>query len=382
MNKISNNQIPINQSSLIQLPFFISYCQDNGLKINENTLEHLHKLGLIYPALKVFLGVVEFRKIYALFDGKEEWRYVSPNDVDKFKVIKLDPKKYYQTGGLSKFGNNWLDYYFDNKMTELPSQTKFMPWKQEIFPDYYTNTKLIKNQYRFVYDKKQILALKIVLPLLHFIKEDNSDDRKNTIKIIQKRISDLYYFFELYHEIEKFYDSLNTAKKEKVKELRKNRNKGEKITKLELNQEYDFNIFPIFEKLAKLIIKKHNVDINYIYDWREFLAEKCLINESGRSSAIKRSYIKALSSDVLPNLEDSYFMIHKINTFLYFLTKKDQTVKQVLLGFDNKICCICGSNFKPRNYEQKTCGLIKCVTEHKNNTKREQRKLANLRKKM
>lgn len=116
-----NTQMPIHPESLTHVSFFVGYCQNNGLRIKKEDLEELHKYGLVFPALKIYVGVVEYKKIYANFDGKTEWRYINPEDSKKFKIIKSDKKKYYATGGLMISGAKWLNYYTDNKMTEHPS---------------------------------------------------------------------------------------------------------------------------------------------------------------------------------------------------------------------------------------------------------------------
>jgi len=77
-NEKINLEIPINQKSyknLIQTPFFIKYCKENGLKIDKKILEELHRLNLIIPAVKIYNGISEYKKIYALFNNKKEWRY-------------------------------------------------------------------------------------------------------------------------------------------------------------------------------------------------------------------------------------------------------------------------------------------------------------------
>ncbi|MFA5127240.1 MAG: hypothetical protein WC465_04580 [Patescibacteria group bacterium] len=370
-------QMPLNQGGLIHMSFFVGYCQDNGLKIDKNTLEELHKHKLVFPALKVYLGVVEFKRVYASFNGLNEWRYIHPKDLDKFKIIKLDRKNYYCIGSLGKLNDHWLDYYFDNNMVEWPSQQKSFAWKQRQFSDFYTSASAIKKQYEFLYDKKQILAIKIALPYLIWIKEHKNDiDRKKIIASIQKRIADLYKFLEIYHEMEKIHKLFEKKKREKYTQYREAY--GHKPSKIEWGQEYDFDISPIFKERAKKILDKYKLTKEFIYDWREFISKKSLINESARSNKIKTAYIKSLNDNDIASLEDTHYMIYIINAFLYFLTEKEETVKQVLTGFINKTCPICKSNFKPRNKWQITCGSIACVKAHRNDLKRSKRKIAKI----
>jgi hypothetical protein len=374
------NQMPINQESLMHLSFFISYCKDNGLIINEEGLEELHKLGLVFPALKVYLGIVEHRKIFANIHGQDGWYYVSPKDLSKFKVIKLDKKKYYSVGGLSKFRSTWLDYYFENGMTEMPSLKKFQPWDKKHYYDYYTNANVISKKYQFLYDKKQILAIKIAYPYLNLLRKWAANDKQKMTEYIQKRIAELYKFFEVYHEIEKFYNQFKEKREERVAELKKSKADGEKIKKIEWEEEFDFEISPQFKKLSQKIVKDFGIDKDMLCDWRNFLSRQSLINESGRSSKIKREYIKSLSIENIIGLEDTNYMIYIMNIFLFFLTGKEDSVKQVLGDFNYQICSVCNSGFKPRNKDQITCGSNYCVKEHKNQLKRDKRKMINIKK--
>lgn len=371
---ISNTQMPINQSSLLSLSFFVSYCQDNGLNINNDLLEELHKQKLVYPTLKVFLGIIEYKKIYTVVNEKTDWYYIHPQELHKFKVIKTDKNRYYGIGSLS-IHDNWLNYYFDNKMTSFPSQSKFYPWEQKSYYGFYTNTKLINKQYQFVYDKKQLLAIKIALPFLNIIKKHGTHNQELT-KALQNKIANLYKFFALYHDAEDLYASFKKKKQEVYLVCKKEA--GQKPSKKDLGIEYDIEVFPKFAKQAAKIINKHSVNIEFIYDWREFLSGKSLINESLRCNKIRRSYIKSLNDDTIINLEDIHYMIHVTNFFLYLLTKKEETVKQVLGGFNNKICIICESEFKPRGTKQITCGKAECKQMYKNQIKIKNRKISKI----
>lgn len=375
-----NTQMPINQASLMHQSFFIDYCKDNGAQVDERVLEELHKFGLVYPALKIYLGVVKFKKIYAIFDGKEDWRYVNFDNVNKFKFIKLDKKTYYGVGNLSKFNNHWLDYYFKNDMAEYPSQSKFFKWTQKKYPGFYTDSKLISKQYQFLYDKKQISVIKMALPYLRSIRTYDPDLKKVVVESIQKRIADLYKFFDIYHDMEKLYILFLEMKRKKILELKNSKSEGEKITKMEWGQEYDFDILPYLKESARSIIDKHKLDKEFLYNCRELLASKSLINEFNRSRKIRTEYIRALDDADIINLEDIHYIIFITNTFLYFLTGKEESVKQVLIGFSSKICPICGSGFKPRNREQITCGSYRCVKGHKNQLKKDKRKLSKISK--
>lgn len=367
-----NTQISINQKSMLCLSAFMDYCQNNGLDIKKENLEKLHKQGMVFPALKVYRGIMEYRKIYATIHGRTNWYYVYPEDLEKFKAMKIDKKKYYRVCGISKYKDKWLDYYFENEMVEFPSQKRFSSWNIKSYPDFYTDWKKINKEYEFIYDKGQMLAIKIALPYSRFLEQLNPKAKKETIKYIQTRIAELYKFLELYYEAECLFDAFEKDKQEKYNNLKKELHK--KPTKLEWNQEYDFEVFPKYKELTEQLIKKHRADLNFIHRWRHFLAGKCLINESGRSSKIRSAYIKSLDNDMILGLDEMHYMIYVINRLLYLLTGKEENVKEVLGGFLGKTCPICKSTFDPRNKEQITCGNPKCVKDHKNILKRKKRR--------
>lgn len=367
---IANIKEVINIDDLLFLSSFIDYCKDNGIRnIDKDTLERLHKEKIVFPALKVYKGVAEFRKIYTEMSGEKDWRFIYPDDIKKFKVIKKDKKKYYSTAGISV---SMIEEYKKVKRIEDPSEHSFKPWKTKTYAEFYTSYKKLQNQYEFIYDKKQILAIKIALPYLSWVNKLSLSEKNRMYKHIRERIHSLYVFLSFYSKLEQFNKKAAEMRANKISDLNKNY-PDKKAKKSEWVDFYNIEYVGRLKKIAEKIMEENKTTIEYILKWRSFLAEKSLINEACRSRKIKRNYLKGITERNLIDAEDVNWMIYIINTFLYFLTRKGEDVKQVLGDYSSKICVICSSNFISTKENQVTCGSPYCVKEHKNQLKRENR---------
>lgn len=136
--------------------------------------------------------------------------------------------------------------------------------------------------------------------------------RSQIVETAQKRIADLYKFLKLYHRIETLFCDFERSKLAEYEKYKKEH--SEEPTKSEWNEEYEFEVFPKFRKSASEIMVKHKINKDFLYSWRDFLAENSLINESGRSPEIRRAYVRALGDNEIVNLEDINYMIYVINT--------------------------------------------------------------------
>ncbi len=59
--------VPFREARLISSSSFQSYCQENGVSLLPDELEKFHKYGLLYPAVKVYRGYSELKKILSHF---------------------------------------------------------------------------------------------------------------------------------------------------------------------------------------------------------------------------------------------------------------------------------------------------------------------------
>jgi len=362
-------QVPINQRTLLTLGSFISYCSDNGFRIKSEELEFLHKEGLFYPALKIYRGVAVSKKILINKDGSDSWVYIDPEDIKKFKVIKSDPKKYYSSGGFFMSGDNWLDYYEKNKMIEKPVDNKFKLWINTPTALFITDIKKIDKSYELFYDKYQFLALKIVNKYLKYWHDFNKKEKTKYKQQIIKRISEYYNFLAFYYEAEKLYFRILEQRDKHVKVLKETDN-----SKQEIKEEIKVTLKPVWKKAVERMISDFNIDVNFIKEWRSFLADQNLINEASYSYKIKRAYFQSLQFDYFINAQDSNKMILVLNSILYLLTREEATVKSVLGNLSHHNCIICGVGFNPKKETQVTCGDPLCIRANKNNIKKMLRK--------
>ncbi len=358
-------QVPINPRTLLTLSGFTSYCSDNGLRISAKELESLHKEGLFYPALKIYRGTVVSRKILTVNDGVESWVYVDQEDIDKFKPLKTDSKKYYSTNGFFMSGDNWLKYYEENEMIEKPVDTKFKPWAGMSTALFITDIKKTNKSYELFYSKQQFLALKIVNRYFRYWEGLDKNEKLKYTKQIIKRVSEYYDFLAFYYKAEKLYFRILEHRSERIKNLKKENN-----TRQEIKEDIKFVLKPIWKQEVKEIISESNIDAGYIKEWRSFLADQNLINESPCSNKIKRAYFQSLQFDYFIDAQDSNKMILVLNFILYFLTREEATVKSVLGNLPYHNCIICGTSFNPKKETQVTCGDPFCIRENKNNIKK------------
>ena len=365
----ANFQLQFRDTELKTVSRFIDYCGDNGVRTSMEELEQLHKEGLFYPALKVYYDISRFKKIFANFDGADEWRYVNFGDVKKFKIKKIEKQTYYSSGGFW-ITEGWLDYFKDKKMVEYPYQEKFRVWKRGWHhPDFVTNYRLIEKEYEFFYDKIQLFSLKVIQKERSFWKQFDGKQKKESIKIAKQRLQEINKFASIYFEIEnvitKAYDIRNKKLGDYNKEF-----KDQKEVSYEWKSAFEATYLPIFKLEAKKVLTKHSFKEEDIEKWIAFLQQQNIFHESNRSSKSIRTYLRHISEKDLVDAEDANYMIFILNQFSYFVTGELKTVKQTLLNAYLPLCVVCGKMFTPRNKSQKTCANPKCVNENKNKSKR------------
>ena len=210
--------------------------------------------------------------------------------MDKFNPIKIDQKKYYKSSNIGKLENNWLNYYIKKKMIMPYPKIEEDSWNQKRSLEFHNNIKDIKKYYEFAYEKKQMLAIKLILPYLNIIRESRNKEKEENIKKIQLKITEIYKFFRIYNKMENVYEEFERDKKKLWEKIEKEF-KGE-LTKKEWLEGYEDNIYYNTKIKIKNLNKELNINKDFILTWKNFLIEKNLINESNKSSKIKREYIK------------------------------------------------------------------------------------------
>lgn len=365
-------QTPFRETKLLSETWFKSYCSENGADLYSDDLERLHKEGLLYPAVKVYRGVCEMKKIYAKFNGStvEEWRYVNPEDVEKFNPKKIIKRSYYTAGGFY-MTHGWLEYYKTNGMIEYPAERKFAPWDQTLYKDFQQNRKLLEKQHELLYDPLQLIPLKVILREATFwriLDKDRIEKEKQTLK---KYLVEINHFLAFYINAEKIVLKETNKRNEYIKKCAHEGYVRRDIVKM-LQQEDAF-IIGLFKKKAKQLLNEHEADIEYIERWQNIIARFSVIGEIKRAQKYRHTYLKMMNEEALIKAEDVNQMIYILNRFVFFVSGKQKTIKQVLEYSDFPRCTACENYFSPKKIGQKTCGREECIREHKNALKRKRR---------
>ena len=119
-------QVPFRERDLLTTDAFIRYCNDYGIKTDRDELEYFEKDALLLPAIRVFLGVAEFKRVLAgvTGGGKQEWRYI-PKEVARKAMSrrrghKVDRRTYYSYGTLILGKPGWLKRYRRMGLVSVP----------------------------------------------------------------------------------------------------------------------------------------------------------------------------------------------------------------------------------------------------------------------
>lgn len=355
----NDRQSPFRQATLLTSGGFASYCDRNNVRTSEKELEKLHREGILYPAARVYAGVEELRRIYAHHQGQDKWIYVWPHTVDEFKPKEVDPQMYYQTAGLMIGRDDWMKWYLDD--IDFPSTLPFFPWKGRYHGDFTTDRELAGNDYEFLYDERQILALKIIrmYERTHGPDEDYRD-------ALLKRLSELYCFLRLYIDAEVLYEQYQKRRREQFQNFLQEFNNVTEARR-EWRSHYRLTEEKSLQEQAKGILKAHGLTVENLDSWRFFLSQQSIFNEG---SVFRRSpsvYLRELDDNALMEAEDTNKMIFVLNQFLFLLTGEERTVKSIVGHYDDPRCIICHKCFLPEPHKPKqvTCGSKGCIDKQR-----------------
>lgn len=358
-------QAPFRQTTLLTSGSFTSYCDRNNLRTSEKELEKLHCEGVLYPAVRVHVGVEELSRIYAHHQGQDKWIYVWPKTVDEFKPKEVDPQLYYQTPGLMIGRENWMNWYRDD--IDFPSTLPFFPWKGRYHGGFTTDRELAGNDYELLYDERQILALKIIrmYERTHGPNEDYRD-------ALVKRLSELYRFLRLYIDAEILYEEYQKRRREQFQNFLEEFNNATEARR-EWRSHYRLTEEKNLRGQAKHILTKHGLTVEDLDRWRFFLSQQSIFNEG---SVFRRSpsiYIRELDDNALMEAEETNKMIFVLNQFIFLLTGEERTVKSIVGHYDDPRCIICHKCFIPEPHKptQVTCGSKECIDKQRKQHKKE-----------
>lgn len=365
---------PFQQNTLLSVDSFRSHCDKCGVRVSREELEALHKEGLLYPAVRVRLGYQEHCKILAHHQGRERWLYIFPNDIEEFEAIKVEENRYYMTATLMAGGHDWMDRWYSKDEIDYPADLPYFQWElRHHASEYTTNKTEIENDYELLYDKRQLLALKIIQKWRKHKFQD--EDPKEFDQKMRMHLAEFYRFFALYIETEKEWEEYKQWRRNSYKDILESYKGDEKEAKDEWLAQHEARKTPAMKVWADQLLAKHGFTAKDIDRWRFFLAQQSFFNSVSPSHKASSKYLLSLDDEVLIRAEDTNYMVHVMNQLLYVLTGEMRTVQNVIGHFLEPRCEICHMPIEsdPRVRIQYTCGKVACKDAHRNAMKRKNR---------
>lgn len=362
-----NFSSPFHPSTLLTRGWFVNHCKKHGLIVSLKDLEELHRLGILYPALKIDLFAVPFRKIFAPFDGVKEWRFVYKDHTDRFETEAIELQMYYSTESIFISGNDWLRFHED--AISYPAQMPYFEWKPCHHVHFTTNKEEAENTYELFYDKRQLVALQYLRENLRYSSDFSPLSLGKHTTFLREKMMQFNAFIAFIIAVEEAYNfASQTARKQYAAMCQEF---GEENVENEWALYRDATFLPAINKSAKRLLKLHKMSVRKMEWWQWQLSKlTSLAHEQGRAG------IAALDEDILQR-EESNHMIALLNWMTFALTGEDKTVQGVLLGDSRPRCTECHIPFTPEAHikNQESCAHPDCVRDHRNRKKRERRRV-------
>lgn len=356
----TKRQSPFRQSTLLTSSSFISHCDKQNVRIRKEQLERWHREGLLYPALRLFIRPVELIRIFTHHQGAEQWVWVYRGDVGKFQFTKSEKRPYYELESLWMGSDDWLDQWHQDQY-DFPSTKRYFPWKERYHGGYVRSKKLLSQSYELLYDKRQLLAVKIIVQHEKDVRMFPKEERYIRTRLRQK-LSEFYAFLSLYIAIEELeVRSAARIRKYFNESLKQQQNRRE--AQAETKSFYKLTEQPRLEDEVKDLISLHNLTAKQLSNWRFWLGQQSHLNEGSIFRESSRVYLAHLTDAVLVKAEDTNKMVRVLNWFLYFLTGEAETVQGIVGGWIGPHCRFCRRAYIPRpnrRADQQTCGRKEC----------------------
>jgi hypothetical protein len=389
----SQLQPPFREKDLLPVSDFIRYCEDYGIKTDAEELEYFEKEGLLFPAVRVYRGVVELKKVFADFDGtgREEWRDVSKADLPavkaKYKVKKIDRPTYYRWGSLW-MEEGWLDEYKKLGLVVYPARQKFRPWKDYELPNigYPTNWRVLANAAETFYTRLQMYPLTF-MQRHQSITIKNSDlyaskdewevlreqrilpfTRVFTKQFLRRVVSDYYKLFALQQEL----DDLWQGRQQRVGEMLRDRQAYFKeiigararLGEADIDRVYE-SVDEVYRPMARELRRRHGVRTGVLESWRLVVLPLGLFGRSGQQGHLPKICVSSLGDELLERANDVYSIVCRLNWLIYMCGGKKATVKDLLLSWHGyRYCLYCGRAYKIDRRDRRTCGSRECEKAH------------------
>ena len=392
------------QPDLLPADSFVSYCRDNGFDTDLEELEYFDKQSLFIPTLRVRVGVVKYKRIFADFDGNKEWRHVYEDDLDKFAYEKIDPKTYYDRGALIRsmpgiagkvrgfhYGDEgWLDWYSERDMVTHPATDGYIPWKKfEGGQSFSLDPKPFEEVGYLLYAKHQMYPLKEVQKQRQLVVKNQGLFRTSeqwakegakitdiftkgyTDETIRKRVAEYNRFFSLLNDIRILRSEKNNLLRDTYQHAKKS---FDDKTAAETAQDEVSFFDGDVRGTATDLMKRHGFTIEDLTGWRFTLLTHGSFDITGDSKR-RRAYVARLDDYLLNDTEDVYNLVNIMSWFVDVLGGDSITAKQLLLREMTAHCVICGKGFEPKRRTQVTCANPACKKAQQLKTKREMRRI-------
>lgn len=363
---VSEKSQPFRPSTLLTRDWFVDHCKKHGLIVSLKDLEELHRLGILFPAVRLDLFAVHFRKIFASFDGVKEWRFVYVDHTDRFETEAIEIQMYYSTESISIHGDDWLRFHDASAIT-YPAESLYFPWAKCRHVHFTPNQVEAEGTYELFYDRRQLVALQYLREHLRHFSDFSPLSLGKSAEFLREKMVEFNRFLTFILATERAYEFAKKTARKRHEEMCKEF--GEENVENEWNLYREGLFLPAIRKCAKRLLKQHRMSIRKMEWWQWQLSTLgVLAHAQGRDS------IAALDEATLQR-EESNRMIALLNWMIFALTEEDRTVQSVLLGGSRPRCAECKIPFipKPNIKNQETCGEPSCVRAHRNMKKRERR---------
>lgn len=372
-------QSPFRQQDLLTASGFVELCEENDIDTSEKALQFYEREGLFLPALRVDVGYRMLRKIFANFDGTEDWRFVDAEDLEKFKYKKLDKETYYRPGGFSLKQPNCLDWHFSHNMIFYPSEKGW----QEIYDStpssayYVTNPIELGELTEPLYMPHQMFAVEIIQKFLnprliqglHFL---TKDWQKVKIKVLEnysqeiresniRKIAEEYKFFTFYLFVLSEFEAKNQEYYNQLIEA-----KGDKDLVTEIILDWSNDADTTVKDILLSYMKQFGFTQEDILNRRTDM----LVNGSfwGMHSKKRDIYLAKLTEEDLYQTEYAYWVVKILNWLLNRIGQKEITVIDLILR--GRLCKNCRKLLIGPRKNQFYCNDPECQRIRENETKR------------
>lgn len=402
---------PFRQPDLETVDAFIRYCRKHDVITDKKELEYFAKEGLLLPAVRVCVGILRFRNVFAEFEGSDGkvWKYVFEEDLANINYEKLDPKIYYDRGSLLKsvwhegpqirgfhWGNDgWLDWYIERGMVKYPAKEEYRPWKEfEGGPSWSTDPSLFDDVSELMYARHQIFPLKFVknrrsltikneglfrttegwtragMQITQIHNDPQSDEWIRSEVANYNRLFGLLVdirmlLVEKNQHVQKIYaKSVEEGSKEFTYD------KEALADAKSADEAYNKKLAGRVEEVRA----KHGLSVDDISQWRWKMLNHGTFGTGSRGEMF-RKYVTRLDDQLLGETEEAYRIVNQLSWFLELLGEEAITAKQLILRSFDPRCRYCGASFKLTRGNQETCGAKDCKAKKTRDYKKKMRQL-------